>query len=147
MFTRELECRLRYIRSNQSRLRSLEHNAALMAEESVEESDSIYLPASFLGSRLWVSNQIADSLAIAAAYGPLTFFITFTCNSNWPEIQSQLRPGQDFTDIPSRPYGSCYNLVEKLHNSLYINSRALVIPWVTTNAPQLLWLPRGAETR
>lgn len=28
MFTRELECRLRYICSNQSRLRSLEHDAA-----------------------------------------------------------------------------------------------------------------------
>ena len=51
MFTRELECRLRYIRSNQSRLRALEHDAALMAEESVEESDNIYLPASFLGSQ------------------------------------------------------------------------------------------------
>ena len=100
MFTRELECRLRYIRSNQSRLRSLEHDAALMAEDTVEESENIYLPASFLGSRRWVSNQIADSLAIAAAYGPPTFFLTFTCNSDWPEIQSQLLPEQNFTDIP-----------------------------------------------
>ena len=100
MFTRELECRLHYIRSNQSRLRSLEHDAALMAEESVEESENIYLPASFLGSKRWVSNQIADSLAIAAIYGPPTFFLTFTCNSDWPEIQSQLLPGQNFTDIP-----------------------------------------------
>lgn len=100
MFTRELECRLRYIRSNQSRLRSLEHDAALMAEDTVEESENIYLPASFLGSRRWVSNQIADSLAIAAVYGPPTFFLTFTCNSDWPEIQSQLLPGQNFTDIP-----------------------------------------------
>jgi hypothetical protein len=100
MFTRELECRLRYIRSNQSHLRSLEYDAALVAEETVEESENIYLPASFLGSRSWISNQIADSLAIAAAYGPPTFFITFTCNSNWPEIQSRLRLGQNFTDIP-----------------------------------------------
>ena len=100
MFTRELECRLRYIRSNQSRLRSLEHDAALMGEDTIEESENIYLPASFLGSRRWVSNQIADSLAIAAAYGPPTFFLTFTCNSDWPEIQSQLLPGQNFTDIP-----------------------------------------------
>ena len=23
-----------------------------------------------------------------------------TCNSDWPEIQSQLQPGQDFSDIP-----------------------------------------------
>jgi hypothetical protein len=100
MFTRELECRLRYIRSNQERLRSMETDAALMTEDTVNESENIYLPASFLGSRRWVSNQIADSLAIAAAHGAPTFFITFTCNSDWPEIQSQLRPGQNFTDIP-----------------------------------------------
>lgn len=100
MFTRELECRLRYIRSNQNRLRALESDATLMGEDVVEESENVYLPASFLGSQRWVSNQIADSLAIAANYGPPTFFITFTCNSDWPEIQSQLRPGQTFTDIP-----------------------------------------------
>ena len=29
-----------------------------------------------------------------------TFFITMTCNPEWPESQSQLRPGQNFTDIP-----------------------------------------------
>ena len=66
----------------------------------IEPCKNIYLPASFLGSRRWASNQIADSLAIAAAKGNPTFFITMTCNSNWPEIQSQLHPGQDFTDIP-----------------------------------------------
>lgn len=100
MFTRDLESRLHYIHSNQKRLRSLECDAALTAEEPTEGSENIYLPASFLGSRRWVSNQIADSLAIAAAHGPPTFFITFTCNSDWPEIQSQLRPGQNFTDVP-----------------------------------------------
>ena len=100
MFTRELECQLRYIRSNQNRLRALESDAALMGEDAVEESENVYLPASFLGSQRWVSNQIADSLAIAANYGPPTFFITFTCNSDWPEIQSQLRSGQTFTDVP-----------------------------------------------
>ena len=44
--------------------------------------------------------DIADSLTVAAPKGNLMFFITMTCNSNWPEIQSQLHPGQDFTDIP-----------------------------------------------
>jgi len=100
MFTHELECWLWYIRSNQNRLRTLESDATLMGEDAVEESENVYLPTLFLGSQRWVSNQIADSLAIAANYGPPTFFITFTCNSNWPEIQSQLQPGQTFTDIP-----------------------------------------------
>jgi Helitron helicase-like domain at N-terminus len=38
---------------------------------------------------------------IAAAEGPLTFFITFTCNADWPEIRDQLLPGQTYTDIPT----------------------------------------------
>jgi hypothetical protein len=40
--------------------------AALMAIEDVSDAENIYLPASFLGSARWSSNQIADSLAIAA---------------------------------------------------------------------------------
>ena len=98
MFSRDLECRLNYIQTNQLRIRR--DDAALMNEPDIQPNENIYLPASFLGSRRWASNQIADSLAIAAAKGNPTFFITMTCNSNWPEIQSQLCPGQDFTDIP-----------------------------------------------
>lgn len=98
MFSRNLETRLNYIRINQNRLR--QEDASLMGVPFVPDHQNVYLPASFLGSNRWASEQIADSLAIAAAYGPPTFFVTFTCNANWPEIQSQLRPGQDFTDMP-----------------------------------------------
>jgi hypothetical protein len=71
-----------------------------MGDPDVEPNENIYLPASFLGSKRWASEQVSDSLAIAAAYGNPTFFVTMTCNPEWPEIQSQLHPGQDFTDIP-----------------------------------------------
>ena len=98
MFTRNLETRLNYIRANQKRLR--DEDAALMGVAHIADCRNIYLPASFLGSRRWATEQISDSLAVAAAYGPPTFFVTMTCNTNWPEIQSQLRHGQDFTDIP-----------------------------------------------
>ena len=98
MFTRNLETRLNYIRANQKRLR--DEDATLMGVTHVADCRNIYLPASFLGSRRWATEQISDSLAVAASYGPPTFFITMTCNTNWPEIQSQLRPGQDFMDIP-----------------------------------------------
>ena len=100
MFSRELDARLSYIRSNQERLRAQEQDAALMGHEEVQDTENIYLPASFLGSGRWSSNQIADSLTIAATYGPPTFFVTFTCNGDWPEIRSCLRPGQTYTDIP-----------------------------------------------
>jgi hypothetical protein len=98
MFSRNLETRLNYIHINQKHLR--QEDAALMGISHVPDHQNIYLPASFLGLNRWASKQISDSLAIAAAYGLPTFFVTFTCNSNWPEIQNQLRPGQDFMDVP-----------------------------------------------
>jgi hypothetical protein len=97
MFSRDLESRLAYIRKNQQRLRSEDESLA-----DVEGNDTVntYLPASFLGSRRWAAEQIADSLAIAAALGNPSLFVTMTCNPDWPEITCQLRPGQNFTDIP-----------------------------------------------
>jgi hypothetical protein len=97
MFSRE--SRLAYIRTNQQRLRR--EDAELMgSSDFFEPNENIYLPASFLGSKRWVSEQISNSLAIAACYGNPTFFMTMTCNPEWPEIQCQLRPGQDYTDVP-----------------------------------------------
>lgn len=98
MFSRNLECRLNYIRENQHT--ALADDAQLMGVPVVENTENIYLPSSFLGSNRWASEQIADSLAIAAQFGPPSFFITVTCNPNWPEIQSQLLPGQQYTDAP-----------------------------------------------
>ena len=98
MYTRNLETHLNYIRMNQRRLR--EEDARLMGVDDMQDSENIYLPASFLGSHRWASEQVSDCLAIAAALGSPTFFITMTCDPNWPEIQSQLRDGQSYVDIP-----------------------------------------------
>ncbi|EAU89526.2 ATP-dependent DNA helicase PIF1 [Coprinopsis cinerea okayama7 len=99
MHTRDLESRLAFIQRSLEDRRTRE-DAQLMGEEEVEPNENIYLPASFLGSRKWASEQVSDSLAIAAALGTPTFFVTMTCNPEWPEIQSQLRPGQDYSDVP-----------------------------------------------
>lgn len=64
------------------------------------EQCNITLPAIFMDSRKWASEQTADSLALARTYGPPSFFITMTCNPEWPEILSQLQPGQHMTDSP-----------------------------------------------
>lgn len=66
---------------------------------SVAESGLI-LPASHLGSRAWASQQVADALAICRDKGNPSLFITVTTNPNWPEITSQLLPGQTASDIP-----------------------------------------------
>ncbi|CDO71194.1 hypothetical protein BN946_scf184845.g64 [Trametes cinnabarina] len=98
MFSRNLEARLHYIRSNQQRIR--QDDAEQMGLGAVEDNENVYLPSSFLGSNRWAAEQIADSLAIAAMHGAPTFFITNTCNRAWPEIVSQLRPGQEYHDLP-----------------------------------------------
>jgi len=98
MFTRNIETRLNYIRANQSRIR--EEDAVLMGYNEAEFSEhyNIYLPSS-----------------VAATYGPPTFFVTFTCNPAWPEIQSRLRPGQHWSDIPMVV---CRVFNQKLHRLL-----------------------------
>jgi hypothetical protein len=49
MFSRDLECRLHYIKTNQARIRAQEEENALMGLEDISEADNIYLPVSFLG--------------------------------------------------------------------------------------------------
>lgn len=96
MFTRDLESRLHYIRMNQNHIRDTE----CASTGDYSNMGTVYLPSSFLGSRRWASKQIADGLALAATFGPPTFFATFTCNPHWLEIKSQLHPGQQYHDIP-----------------------------------------------
>jgi hypothetical protein len=50
MFSRDLECRLHYIRTNQQRIRAAEEDALLMDCNDINDAKNIYLPASFLGS-------------------------------------------------------------------------------------------------
>ena len=99
MCTRNFENTLRFIRRSQ--LEMARSTAALMGEDFVPENQNIYLPASFIGSRRWASEQVSDALAIAAAYGAPSFFITVTCNPDWDEVRQVLRPGQHWMDHPT----------------------------------------------
>jgi Helitron helicase-like domain at N-terminus len=98
MFTRNLETKLHYIHSNQACL--CQEDAELMGVDDLNDAKNVYLPASFLGSQRWSLKQINDCLCIAAKLGKPTFFIIMTCDPNWPEIQTRLALGQDFTDMP-----------------------------------------------
>jgi hypothetical protein len=88
MLSRNLETRLNYIHANQKCLR--EEDAELMGKILVPDSQNIYLPVLFMGSQQWAQDQIVDLLTIAAHSGNPTFFITMTCNSDWPEIKERL---------------------------------------------------------
>lgn len=59
------------------------------------------LPASFMGSRAWASEQVANAFALYWEFGPSGLFITFTTNPTWPEIASKLCARQNASDIPT----------------------------------------------
>jgi hypothetical protein len=95
MYSRIEEERLSFIRRSKQTFAHDEH-----LNDDVEQDDGIELPATFMGSRKWASEQTADSLALARTYGPPSLFITMTCNPEWPEIKSRLQHGQRACDSP-----------------------------------------------
>ena len=76
------------------------HQAHEIDPDLDDDSIDIKLPVSFLGSKEWSSSETADALALAREFGPPSLFITMTCNRDWPEIVSRLRPGQTAYDVP-----------------------------------------------
>src|SRR5216117_561479 len=51
---------------------------------------SVLLPASYTGSPRFMSRCYQDSMAIVRYFGRPAFFVTFTANPHWPEIQREL---------------------------------------------------------
>ncbi len=99
MFLCILEKRLNLIKSAQLQLAA--NDALLMSWPFISDNENIFLPASFMGSKQWCVDQTTDSLALAAKYHPSpTFWVTFTCNADWPEIHLHLLPGQSWRDQP-----------------------------------------------
>ena len=60
----------------------------------------IILSKSFIGSPRWYNSQFQDGMAICRKYHKPDFFITMTCNTNWKEIQVELRQGEDAKNRP-----------------------------------------------
>ena len=56
----------------------------------------IILPSSFIGGPRYMYNHYLDALAICRVHSNPSFFITFTCNVAWPEIQEYM---QDFAHV------------------------------------------------
>ncbi|KAK0603721.1 hypothetical protein LWI29_007903 [Acer saccharum] len=101
------EDRLDFIRSNQNSLRS---EVLKRIQDAVVNGDSnakdlgkrVILPSSYTGSARYMINNYQDAMAICRCFGNPNLFITFTCNSKWPEILSDLgrRPGCKMEDRP-----------------------------------------------
>jgi hypothetical protein len=109
MYSRLEEERLEYIRNGKLR-QARQIFADDARDEDLEDDDDDddeqeqlfigKLPSCFLGSRAWISERVADALAICRALGKPSVFITVTTNPNWPEIKEKLLPGQTAADRP-----------------------------------------------
>ena len=63
------------------------------AQLGAQIGQRVILPASYMGSPRNMYLRYADAMALVRRYGKPSFFITFTCNAQWPEILRELRPG------------------------------------------------------
>ncbi|CAN0871853.1 ATP-dependent DNA helicase PIF1 [Linum grandiflorum] len=84
------EDRLRYIRDHQKELRSDVYKGLLEAFQQGDHSaagrGNIILPSTFTGSPRYMHQLYLDATSICQCFGNPDLFITFTCNSQWPEI-------------------------------------------------------------
>ena len=94
--------RLDFIRAKQNNIRSecLSGICDAMSRGDHVGADigkRIILPASFTGGPRYMYSHYLDALAICRVLGNPQFFITFTCNVNWPEIKRRMKDYPELT--------------------------------------------------
>ena len=105
MYAKIEQFRLNYLRHNQNTLRSELYNG-LQDAVALDDTDTrsigqkIILPSSFIGSPRHMAQLYQDAISIVRRFGKPDYFITFTCNPRWPEIQSELLHNQTAADRP-----------------------------------------------
>lgn len=106
-FTAIEQYRLDWVKGHQNTIRADLYNSI---RDNLRKGDTnpnhtgkkVILPATFTGSRRYMSQYFKDSLAICRSIGHPSFFLTMTCNTKWPEIQRilDLIPGVTVADAP-----------------------------------------------
>ncbi|XP_074373859.1 uncharacterized protein LOC141714226 [Apium graveolens] len=106
-FTAIEQYRLDWIRDHQTTIRfDLYHNIRDVMQKGDKNPSNIgkaiILPASFTGSKRYMTQYFKDSLAICRTLGHPSLFLTMTTNIKWPEIQRMLKhmSGVDVADAP-----------------------------------------------
>jgi hypothetical protein len=129
------ESRLAYIRNNQHKVETADDgedgddgdddddrdnngSGEYSDADADDPAKDIHLPSSFMHSPAWSAAHIADSLALRRAKGNITFFTTLTANPKWPEIVSELLPGQNASDRPDVVCRVFKNRLTKLRDEM-----------------------------
>lgn len=99
--------RLQYIKTHQKDLRAecyqglIDYLAHAAEERDLRPGNLVILPATFVGGPRYMRNKYQDAMTLVRRFGRPVYFITFTCNPNWPEIQDQLAEYQVSTAFAS----------------------------------------------
>ena len=119
--------RLKWLQLNQNKLRSDKYNVVKSYVErqqerlnnpnfvpTAEEAEAehplgrpVILPSTHQGGIRYMQQSYQDAMSIVGRVGPPDLFLTFTCNSNWQEIQENLKEGQKVeyrVDIEARVF-------------------------------------------
>ena len=98
---------MNYIRSHQGTLRADLYSGLQDAITAGENDPTavgkrLILPATFTGGPRYMRQHFLDAMAICCQLGYPDFFMTFTCNPNWPEIMEALsqQAGQSTSHRP-----------------------------------------------
>ena len=51
----------------------------------------VILPSSFPGSKKYYTENFEDAMALVRRFGSSDFFITMSCNPEWPELKDRAR--------------------------------------------------------
>ena len=98
--------RLYWIRNHQVELRAASYQGLQDYLRSAAEATNrqigkiVILPVTFKNGKRYRYQRYMDALAGIRVFGYYDLFVTFTCNPNWPEIKSNLRAGQHYSDRP-----------------------------------------------
>lgn len=124
MYVKVEHRRLEFLRYNQGSLRSELYSglADAVASDSTTSTEEIgrqiILPSSHTGSPRSMQQLYQDSMAMVSVLGKPSYFITFTCNPNWPEILRELGNGgftpNDRPDLCARVFD--LKLQELIHD-------------------------------
>ena len=107
-------CVDQYVRVENDRMKYIRDHQKEICAESYFELESwinddeignkkfkkIVLPSSVTGSPRYIEQNYQDAMAMVRRFGKPDYFLTMTCNPNWPEIKDNLLPGQTPNDRP-----------------------------------------------
>ena len=101
------QSRIDFIREHQDDIRNDYmaglHDAISRGDQDGSDVGSrTILPSSFTKGPRYMYSHYLDALAICRVHGNPSFFITFTCNVNWPEIQEYMEQFPHIT-VADRP--------------------------------------------